>query len=419
MKFNVNKRNVGLRIRQIRNNLNLTLEEFGKIFSSNLNNKLNAGKSNVSTWERGDSLPNKQRLEIIAKKGNISVDELLYGDIKEFVTNNFGEFLKEATKPEYINDRFTKNDLDNLKSLFFEKYNSGKDKDFDINYILGVFRESYNEYLESRISSINKNLKIIDSNIDLARHCYNHNLVGNTSTRNYFKVFFIPFYVDIGVEFDFDDETKEEMLKAESLSFVIDKMKDNIETRDVFIYSGILNELVFFMNKDDSFDSDEIDIIFQSQKIEILSFDELVNAIDNSELGVPIGEEYEIPLKVNKYNLINYKNLYGLYIAEIDSTFVLANYIDFETLFGDNKLKKVKKEYYEVVNDPDLITRFNSVAQEELKDKLKQLNDRLGLVPLNTEADYFILNRDNTYQISKITEIPDCKYISPIIGRLE
>ena len=40
-------------------------------------------------------------------------------------------------------------------------------------------------------------------------------------------------------------------------------------------------------------------------------------------------------------------------------------------------------------------------------------------VPLNTEALYFILNRDNTYQISKITEIPDCKYISPIIGRLE
>lgn len=253
----------------------------------------------------------------------------------------------------------------------------------------------------------------------MARHCYNHNLVGNTSTRNYFKVFFIPFYAEIGVEFNFDDETEEEMLKAESLSFVIDKMKDNIETRDVFIYSGILNELVFFMNKDDSFNNDEIDIIFQSQKIEVLSFDELVNAIDNSELGVPIGEEYEIPLKVNKYNLINYNNLYGLYIAEIDSTFVLANYIDFESLYGDNELKKVKKEYYEVMTDPDLITRFNGVKQQELKDKLKQLNDRLGLVPLNKEADYFIINRDNTYQISKITEIPDCKYIAPIIGRLE
>lgn len=413
MKFNVDKRKVGERIFKIRNTLNLTLEQFGKI------DKLSAAKSIVLRWENGTSIPNRGRLEIIAKKGNISVDELLYGDIKEFITNNFGEFLKEVTNPEYINDRFTKNDLVNLKSLFFEKYNSMEDKGFDINYILGVFRESYKEYLESRIASINKNLKIINSNIDLARHCYNHNLVGNTSTRNYFKVFFIPFYAEIGVEFNFDDETEEEMLKAESLSFVIDKMKDNIETRDVFIYSGILNELVFFMNKDDSFNNDEIDIIFQSQKIEVLSFDELVNAIDNSELGVPIGEEYEIPLKVNKYNLINYNNLYGLYIAEIDSTFVLANYIDFESLYGDNELKKVKKEYYEVMTDPDLITRFNGVKQQELKDKLKQLNDRLGLVPLNKEADYFIINRDNTYQISKITEIPDCKYIAPIIGRLE
>ena len=71
------------------------------------------------------------------------------------------------------------------------------------------------------------------------------------------------------------------------------------------------------------------------------------------------------------------------------------------------------------MNASDLITRFNSVEQEELRDKLKQLNDRLGLVPLNTEADYFILNHDNTYQITKITEIPDCKYIAPVIGKLE
>ena len=102
MKLKVNKRNVGLRIRQIRNNLNLTLEEFGKIFSSDVNNKLNAGKSNVSTWERGDSLPNKARLEVIAKKGNMTVNELLYGDVKEFFTNNFYELLKIASNPVYI-----------------------------------------------------------------------------------------------------------------------------------------------------------------------------------------------------------------------------------------------------------------------------------------------------------------------------
>lgn len=97
MKLKVNKRNVGLRIRQIRNSLNLTLEEFGKIFSSDVNNKLNAGKSNVSTWERGDSLPNKQRLEIIAKKGNMTVNELLYGSIDEFLDNNLVSILEYQT----------------------------------------------------------------------------------------------------------------------------------------------------------------------------------------------------------------------------------------------------------------------------------------------------------------------------------
>lgn len=98
MKLKVNKRNVGLRIRQIRNSLNLTLEEFGKIFSSDVNNKLNAGKSNVSTWERGDSLPNKQRLEIIAKKGNMTVNELLYGSIDEFLDNNLVSILEYQTE---------------------------------------------------------------------------------------------------------------------------------------------------------------------------------------------------------------------------------------------------------------------------------------------------------------------------------
>lgn len=97
MKLHVDKKKVGLRIRRIRNSLNLTLEEFGKIFSSDVNNKLNAGKSNVSTWERGDSLPNKQRIEIIAKKGNMSVNELLYGSIDEFLDNNLVSIIEYKT----------------------------------------------------------------------------------------------------------------------------------------------------------------------------------------------------------------------------------------------------------------------------------------------------------------------------------
>lgn len=117
MKLKVNKRNVGLRIRQIRNSLNLTLEEFGKIFSSDVNNKLNAGKSNVSTWERGDSLPNKQRLEIIAKKGNMTVNELLYGSIDEFLDNNLVSILEYQT-----GNKVSSNEEYSIARLQFKKW---------------------------------------------------------------------------------------------------------------------------------------------------------------------------------------------------------------------------------------------------------------------------------------------------------
>jgi len=82
MKWNVNKVKVGERIFNIRNSFNLTLEQFGK------DKDINAERSNVSKWERGATLPNRSRLEAIAKKGNMTVNELLYGSPNEFLDNN-------------------------------------------------------------------------------------------------------------------------------------------------------------------------------------------------------------------------------------------------------------------------------------------------------------------------------------------
>lgn len=72
----INKKAVGARIKQIRMNKGYTLEQFGK------DSDINAERSNVSKWERGATLPNKARLEVIAKKGNMTVNELLYGNNK-------------------------------------------------------------------------------------------------------------------------------------------------------------------------------------------------------------------------------------------------------------------------------------------------------------------------------------------------
>ena len=365
MKFNVDKIKVGERIFNIRNSLNLTLEQLGK------DKEINAERSNVSKWERGVTLPNKSRLQVIAKKGNISLNELLYGDVKEFVTNNFYELLKIASEPVFINDRFTNLNKNELECIFYDKYNHGKDSILDINNIQESFTSCYYEYLNVCKVSLRMNLKIIEDNLELAQHFYKQIIVGNASRSNYLELFFKPFYEKTETVPYFDEET-EEIINAKSLSFVINKVKNDIEIRDICIYSKILEDIVFLMNKDEHFRSDEIDVLFNSHKIHILDLENLIYHINtNDKYPWPTGEIYDIPLKVNKYNFLNYENLYGLYIKEIETTYILANY---------------KNNY---------------------------------AVPLNTEAKYFILNHDNTYQITKIKITPNCKYIAPIIGKLE
>lgn len=88
MKTNIDKKAAGRRIRQIRNSLKLTLEQFGKL------DNLNASKSIVLRWENGTSLPNRSRLEIIAKKGNMTVNELLYGNSEKDIEELYQTLIK-------------------------------------------------------------------------------------------------------------------------------------------------------------------------------------------------------------------------------------------------------------------------------------------------------------------------------------
>ena len=81
----IDKKAVGLRIKQIRLNKGYTLEAFGKLFE--------ARKGNVQQWENGISLPNKERIANICKVADVTVDELLYG--KEDL--NFDELFKKIT----------------------------------------------------------------------------------------------------------------------------------------------------------------------------------------------------------------------------------------------------------------------------------------------------------------------------------
>lgn len=67
----INKKAVGARIKAIREDIGMTMVEFGEW--------LETTQSSVSNWERGENLPNKYRIKRIATIGNISVHDLLHG----------------------------------------------------------------------------------------------------------------------------------------------------------------------------------------------------------------------------------------------------------------------------------------------------------------------------------------------------
>lgn len=91
MKTIIDKEAVGARIKQIRMNKGYTLEAFGKLFG--------AKKGNVQQWEKGRSLPNKERITTISKIADMTVNELIYGSIDEFIVNNFDLLINNYKYP--------------------------------------------------------------------------------------------------------------------------------------------------------------------------------------------------------------------------------------------------------------------------------------------------------------------------------
>ena len=94
----VDKKEVGKRIERIRRSSGKNMREFGELINSHLKLPLDTSPSDsiVSRWEKGKSIPNNERLKAIAEIGNITVDELLYGQQANF--NKYQMRLLEEMK---------------------------------------------------------------------------------------------------------------------------------------------------------------------------------------------------------------------------------------------------------------------------------------------------------------------------------
>jgi len=148
MKIKINKKAVGSRIKQIRLNKGYTLEGFGKLFG--------ASKGNVQQWENGVSLPNTERIASICKIADLTVNELLYGSIDEYLENNIdtllknNSILKEDMREVFIN---TYKVIDKTKEI-------ARNKNIDLNDIESLNRMCNRVILEIK-DDIRKNSKPI------------------------------------------------------------------------------------------------------------------------------------------------------------------------------------------------------------------------------------------------------------------
>ena len=172
MKTIIDKEAVGSRIKQIRMNKGYTLEAFGKLFG--------AKKGNVQQWEKGRSLPNKERLTTISKIADMTVNELIYGSIDEFIENNLELFIKNYKYPfphtfkifnllyetklsirasqELHNSEITINDLETVIKCFYSTLDFIVHHDIyiyiqDNLYLLKKYFTNTREYLFNNINN--------------------------------------------------------------------------------------------------------------------------------------------------------------------------------------------------------------------------------------------------------------------------
>lgn len=345
MKIYINKQAVGLKIKQIRLNKGYTLEAFGKLF--------NTSKSNVLRWEQGLALPNKERLANICKIADITVNELLYGSIDEFLENNIKGLIKESNYPIIL----TNNELTKM----FEKEL--------IDYVLLKLTD-YNSYQQGK--NLIENLDTFYNNASsfISEYIYN-NIVELTELFSEYKeetkeiLEKFPTSQDIE-NFNISKETLEKLCNIDSLNSYLTFIKKDDITKDYLMLKYLYNLVIEKIKSNGFYLQDRITLYITFSNV-------FKNNIDLHTENF-IGFDFifkENTFILNKYGIDDYNIIIGLKIENENSLYYLANYPHIEK------------------------------------------------VPLNTEAQYFILNHDNSYLITKITEKPDCKYLAPILGKLE
>ena len=80
--------NLGDKILQLRKKNGLSQEQLGE--------KVDVTRQTISNWELGETTPNPEQLKKMSKAFNVSIDEILDNDSKEFLMNKISKTEKLA-----------------------------------------------------------------------------------------------------------------------------------------------------------------------------------------------------------------------------------------------------------------------------------------------------------------------------------
>lgn len=119
-KNEINKKFVGSQIKNIRLKNGWTIVEFASELEKILSDNKTISSGIISRWENGLTLPSPERLKAISKLGNLTVDELLYGSLKEHISRLLIalEVLLEFDKS--IPSELHESILSNMKNRYFD-----------------------------------------------------------------------------------------------------------------------------------------------------------------------------------------------------------------------------------------------------------------------------------------------------------
>ncbi|MBY7665720.1 helix-turn-helix domain-containing protein [Staphylococcus agnetis] len=182
--MNTNKKDIGLRIKNIRLNKGINLREFGEEIAK-ITGENKISDSIVSRWEKGVSVPSPKRIKAISNYGNVTTNYLMFGneisymDIKSNIkTEEMEENIKENIRHFLIHYLFysvynsNNEKTSELLGLFLSKENITIEKILDKMYSL-ISNDNYTFYQDAVFVLLNEKFEKLNIQIYLTEFIYN------------------------------------------------------------------------------------------------------------------------------------------------------------------------------------------------------------------------------------------------------